>query len=202
MFDRCTKKKAHNGRDWRLLIVDGHGSHVNIPLIEFCHERRIIMAILPPHSTHRLQLLDVSLFSPLSTAYSQEVDFYITATQGLTGISKRDFWRFFWPSFKKAFTKENIESGWKKTGLYPFNPSIVLDRLPKKRTQRVPLPPYNVDSILPLAPTDTTAIRKLLDVQTSRASREGKQLRATVWDMAVTNILQQREIVGLKDAHC
>jgi len=172
---------------------------VNIPLIKFCHERCIIIAILPPYSTHRLQPLDVSLFLPLSTAYSQEVDFYITATQGLTGISKRDFWRFFWPLFKKAFTKENIESGWKKTGLHPFNPSIVLDKLPKKRIQRVPLP-YNVDLILPLAPTDRTAIRKLLNVQISRALREGKQLRATVWDMAVTNVLQQREIVGLKDA--
>ena len=43
------------------------------------------------------------------------------------------------------------------------------------------------------------AIQKLLNVQTSRALREGKQLRATVQDMAVTNILQQREIVGLKN---
>ena len=85
-------------------------------------------------------------------------------------------------------------------GLYPFNPSIILDRLPKKRTQRVPLPPYNINSILPLAPTDITAIWKLLDIQISRALREGKQLQATVQDIAVTNILQQREIVGLKDA--
>ena len=85
-------------------------------------------------------------------------------------------------------------------GLYPFNPSIVLNRLLKKRTQCVPLPPYNIDSILPLALTDITAIQKLFNVQTSKALREGKQLRVMVQDIAVTNILQQREIIGLKDA--
>jgi hypothetical protein len=28
VFDRCTRQKARRGRDWRLLIVDGHGSHL------------------------------------------------------------------------------------------------------------------------------------------------------------------------------
>jgi hypothetical protein len=27
-FDRCTKKKANHGKEWRLLILDGHGSHL------------------------------------------------------------------------------------------------------------------------------------------------------------------------------
>ncbi|KAL1581768.1 hypothetical protein WHR41_09514 [Cladosporium halotolerans] len=27
VFDRFSKSKARNGRDWRLLIIDGHGSH-------------------------------------------------------------------------------------------------------------------------------------------------------------------------------
>jgi len=30
LFDVETKKKARNGRFWRLLILDGHGSHINI----------------------------------------------------------------------------------------------------------------------------------------------------------------------------
>ena len=43
-----------------------------------------IIAVYPPYSTHRLQPLGVSLFGPLSQAY-------IAATQGLVGISKREF---------------------------------------------------------------------------------------------------------------
>ena len=36
VFDRCTKKKARNGRDWRLLILDGHGSHLTEDFLHYC----------------------------------------------------------------------------------------------------------------------------------------------------------------------
>jgi hypothetical protein len=38
--------------------------------INYCDEHRILLAIMPPHSTHTLQPLDVVMFKPLSTAYS------------------------------------------------------------------------------------------------------------------------------------
>ena len=69
LFNRITKEKAK--RDRRLLIVDGHSSHVNMRFICYADANRIILVILPPHSTHRLQPLDVGLFSPLTTYYSQ-----------------------------------------------------------------------------------------------------------------------------------
>jgi hypothetical protein len=68
IFDRHTKAKAGNYR--RLFIVDGHNSHVNMRFINYCDQYRILLAILPPHSTHRLQLLDVSLFGPLAQYYT------------------------------------------------------------------------------------------------------------------------------------
>ena len=58
----------------QLLIVDGHLSHVNLEFINFCNQNRILALNLSLHSTHRLQPLDVSLFQPLSTAYSAELD--------------------------------------------------------------------------------------------------------------------------------
>jgi len=33
-----------------------------------------LVAVYPPHSTHRLQPLDISLFAPLATRYSQELN--------------------------------------------------------------------------------------------------------------------------------
>jgi hypothetical protein len=68
LFDPQISDKAK--RDWRLLILDGHGSHYTLDFLEWCHKRRILVAIYPPHSTHRLQPLDVSLFRPLATYYS------------------------------------------------------------------------------------------------------------------------------------
>ncbi|KAF2228347.1 hypothetical protein EV356DRAFT_458425, partial [Viridothelium virens] len=51
----------------------------------------------------------------------------IIKSQGLTRLQKSDFFMLFWPAFEKAFSILNIESGWQKTGLYLFNPAIVLD---------------------------------------------------------------------------
>jgi hypothetical protein len=71
VFDRYTKAKAR--RAWRLLIVDGHGSHVTSDFIEYCHENKILLLILPAHSTHTLQPLDVVMFKSLSSGYSGQL---------------------------------------------------------------------------------------------------------------------------------
>ena len=73
VFDRTTKEKVST-RERRLLIVDGHNSHVNLPFIDYSDTNRILLAVFPPHSTHRLQPLDIGLFSPLATYYSQAID--------------------------------------------------------------------------------------------------------------------------------
>jgi hypothetical protein len=72
VFDRYTKSKAR--RKYRLLIVDGHGSHLTEDFLEYCQQNRIIVAILPPHSTQTLQPLDVVCFKSLSSYYSSELD--------------------------------------------------------------------------------------------------------------------------------
>ena len=95
VFDRHTKGKARNGRDYRLLLVDGHGSHLNMPFLDWCDQHKIIVAVYPPHSTHRLQPLDVSLFSPLANYYSQQLNQWIHDTQGLCKLNKRHFFGLF-----------------------------------------------------------------------------------------------------------
>jgi hypothetical protein len=74
IFERYTRTKARHGRDWRLLYIDGHGSHVNMKFLTWCKEHKVIVAVYPPHSTHRLQPLDIGLFSPLANYYSQELN--------------------------------------------------------------------------------------------------------------------------------
>ena len=54
IFDKATKKKARNGRDWRLIWLDGHNSHLNLKFLQWCIEHRVLVAVFPPHSTHRL----------------------------------------------------------------------------------------------------------------------------------------------------
>jgi hypothetical protein len=52
--DKETKSQASRG--WRLLILDGHGSHITKKFIEYCDKNRILLAIFPAHSTHTLRL--------------------------------------------------------------------------------------------------------------------------------------------------
>jgi hypothetical protein len=89
VFNRSTKAKAQSS--YRLLILDGHGSHLTMDFIEYCDQNKILLAVYPPHSTHTLQALDVSMFKPLSTAYSNEVSVFMERSWELTSMSKRDF---------------------------------------------------------------------------------------------------------------
>lgn len=129
IFDQFSKGKAWLGRDWRLLMLDGHGSHLNMRFLDWCLNHRIMVGVYPPHSTHRLQPLDVSVFAPLGIYYGQSLDHHIYTCQGITAITKRDFFRFFWEAYQRAFTSKNIASGWQKTGIWPLNPDLIIDQL-------------------------------------------------------------------------
>ena len=50
-----------------LLVVDNHASHRTIDVLEYANEHSIIMLSVPPHTTHRLQPLDKSVYGPLGT---------------------------------------------------------------------------------------------------------------------------------------
>jgi DNA uptake protein ComE-like DNA-binding protein len=91
VFDCYTAAKAC--RQWRLLILDGHGSHLTPEFLEYCNANCILLMVFPPHSTHSLQPLDVALFAPLSRHYTEELTHYLQRTQGLMRITKRDFYR-------------------------------------------------------------------------------------------------------------
>ncbi len=71
-----------------LLIFDGHGSHLTNRMIELAVENRIELFCLPPHTTHKLQPLDVGVFGPLQKNWSRQCDEFLGQTG--RGIQKRD----------------------------------------------------------------------------------------------------------------
>jgi hypothetical protein len=115
VFDRHTKEKCRGS--YRLLITDGHSSHLSEPFIDYCYKNKILLAIYPPHSTHTLQPLDVVLFKPLASAYSAELSRLSYRSQGLLSVNKSDFIPLFRSAFASAFTKSNILKGFKATGI-------------------------------------------------------------------------------------
>ncbi|CAE7002810.1 hypothetical protein P3342_001681 [Pyrenophora teres f. teres] len=127
VFERFTKTKAR--RRWRLLILDGHGSHVSSDFIDSCDGNKILLAIFPPHATHSLQPLDVVLFAPLSSNYSRELDRYLQRSQGLVAVKKRDFFSVFWPAWSSTMSPGSIRKSFQATGVWPMDAQVILQRL-------------------------------------------------------------------------
>ena len=125
VFDRSTKSKTR--RSWRLLIVDGHNSHVTRRFIDYCDSHQILLLIFPPHSTHTLQPLDVVCFAPLASNYDKEVTEHLHDSQALASIKKSDFFRLFNASWANTFTKDLVLQSFKATGISPPNPHVILD---------------------------------------------------------------------------
>lgn len=57
-----------------LLIYDNHESHICIEALNLAKENGVTVLTMPPHSTGKLQPLDVGIFGPFKTAYNKAVD--------------------------------------------------------------------------------------------------------------------------------
>jgi hypothetical protein len=125
VFNPATKARAAGLP--RLLISDGFGTHESADLQRFCYEENIRLARLPSHTSHKLQPCDVGPFGPLKIYYREEVERMYRA--GIKMIGKPHFTQLYDRARKRAFTERNIRSGYRKTGLYPYDPNVVLDTI-------------------------------------------------------------------------
>jgi hypothetical protein len=114
IFGPETEKIAKNR--WRMLIYDGFDTHLHPDVIEYLWRNKIVPFCLPPHTSHVLQPLDVGVFSSLQTAYGTAVN------KQRAGVDKEDFPDLFAFARQRSFTRENIQAGFKQTGIWPFNP--------------------------------------------------------------------------------
>ncbi|XP_057316504.1 uncharacterized protein LOC130657532 [Hydractinia symbiolongicarpus] len=114
-------KTKHVGK--RILIIDGHGSHINLNLIDAARENQVILYCLPPHTAHVLQPLDVGLYGPLKTYFSRITDKIQIARLGITRngqISKTEFSAVFKLEYEETFSYARILSSFRSCGIYPF----------------------------------------------------------------------------------
>ena len=110
-----------------LLLLDGHSSHYMPSLIQKAAKEEIIIFCLPPHTTHLLQPLDQTCFSPLKRYWNKECQKYMSSNPGRV-INRFSFSEIFSKSWKKAMIPSTISSGFRATGVYPFNRAAVMDK--------------------------------------------------------------------------
>lgn len=124
-FDECTRKKSKG--EWRMLIMDGASIHTNEEFVRVCYSKNILPFRLPPHTTHLLQPLNV-VCSQLPKHYHSEVT-NDKVQNGDYEFSKVEFLARITSVRSQAFSKNTIYESFRQTGLIPFNPEIVMQKL-------------------------------------------------------------------------
>lgn len=110
-----------------LLILDNHESHKSLDAYLLCREHGVIMLTLPPHTSHRLQPLDLTYFGPIKTAYNQECENHMADRFGQP-ITQYDIVELFTNAYNRCSNLQKAASGFRSAGIYPLRP-IELDSI-------------------------------------------------------------------------
>lgn len=159
---------------YRMIVLDGHESHLSAEFQKFCKDHGIITLCLPAHSSHLTQPLDVGCFSVLKRAYSKELELFIRA--GIDHITKVEFLMAFHTAHNNSITMSNVLGGFRGAGLVPFDPQAVISKLDVKlRTPTPTGPPLpEADSWVSQTPhTAAEALSQSAHVQTRIANHQG-----------------------------
>ncbi|KAJ3666603.1 hypothetical protein Zmor_002039 [Zophobas morio] len=109
-----------------LLILDNHVSHCTLGAYNYCKENGIVLLTIPPHTSHRIQPLDVSFYGPLKTAYHNECDKYLKNHPG-EKITPNEVAEIFNKAFARVATLEKAQKGFQTTGIFPVNADVFTD---------------------------------------------------------------------------
>jgi len=154
-----THEKA-NGQ-YRLLINDGHDSHITGDWLAHCQENKIIPVILSPHSSHLTQPLDIGIFRPLKKVMAQEI-MPILMMQ-VRRLHKAEWLAAFIKAHEAVFNLQNIQSAFTGAGLVPFQPLKVL-----RRVAPAPIEPpslsHSTRSVTPEPFNDAVLTSSLIDM--------------------------------------
>ncbi|KAB0800104.1 hypothetical protein PPYR_07984 [Photinus pyralis] len=114
---RCSKERP------LVLFFDNHDSHVSIEIITAARNSGVYLITFPPHSSHRLQPLDVAVYGTLKTRYNQACDDFMATNPGKP-ITIYNIGALSQKAFVQALNKSNIIKGFEKAGIWPFSRDI------------------------------------------------------------------------------
>ncbi|XP_063885424.1 uncharacterized protein LOC135113772 [Scylla paramamosain] len=108
-----------------VLFVDGHSSHHSLAISTLCNENGVILYCLKAHASHLIQPLDQAFFGAIKLAWSEAVRKF----QYQTGesVTMCTFARTLKKAWDTTARPELAYKGFVKSGIYPFNPEVVLN---------------------------------------------------------------------------
>lgn len=124
-----------------MLFFDGYASHIRYPVIQSMSESGIVAVSLPAHTSHELQLLDKSVFSPFKSLMERNL------CQVSLGVSILDAFAiagFISDAFSSSHNPDNITKGFHSTGIWVESEGTTSEapllNLPFYNPNRDPLP--------------------------------------------------------------
>lgn len=103
-----------------ILVMDNHESHKYLPALEYASQNHVIFVSLAPHTTHKMQPLDICVYGPLKVFFEQAIATFQKAHAGRI-INQNDIAQLFCSAYMKAATTQNAVNGFKSSGLLPTN---------------------------------------------------------------------------------
>ena len=108
-----------------LLIVGVHYSHAKyLDVVDKAREHSVVIVSLPPHSTRKMQPLDVGFLKPLKTYYVQVIETWLGSSPGRV-VTPFVVCKLFGPAYRRAATMGVSVNSIIKTGLFPCNRHII-----------------------------------------------------------------------------
>jgi len=88
--------------------------------LQLAHDSGVIMALMPGHTTHRVQPMDAAFFRPLSSCYIEEIENWLRANPGRY-VAQAKVAVIFGYGYGKAATVARAISAFRSTGIWPVN---------------------------------------------------------------------------------
>ena len=139
----------------RLLLLDGHGSHMTVEFMKECWNHQIRCFYLIPHSSHVLQPLDLSCFSFIKSEYRKQVA-ALSQVDDAAPIKKIRFILYYALGRERGLCKDHISAGWRAAGIHPWCPQKVLNNHMVRRGVRESKSQAPISEITPIIPPNIT----------------------------------------------
>ncbi|KAL9561187.1 hypothetical protein ACKAV7_014542 [Fusarium commune] len=141
-FERPEKERI-----WRLIVIDGFTGKTSLEFMDYCLRFDIEIFILPPHSTHLTQPLDVGVFQLLKNAHQRRLRHHIR--EGFLNFKRSDFISKLSEILTEGFTPHNIMNGFEKSGIFPVNGAAVIQKVKEKKKSLLAVNNPALSSLLP-----------------------------------------------------
>ncbi|XP_063417058.1 uncharacterized protein LOC134699386 [Mytilus trossulus] len=106
-----------------LLLLDGHASHIPVSTFEWARNHNIILQLIPALTSHFLQPLDVGCYGLLKDIYNSLC--HKTIRTKNCALDHNDVCPMVCKAYKDALSTSNLQSAFRKTGIYPFTKDVM-----------------------------------------------------------------------------